>query len=106
VPTKLTGINSSSASAPVDAGRAAKRVADESSREQSPAGSSSDVHITDTASRLVSLEKAISDLPAVDAARVNAISGSIDNGSYAISPARIAAGMVQMEQALAAHAAG
>ena len=64
------------------------------------APSTAEVHITDTASRLANLEPALRGAPAVDAARVAAIRAALEQGHYAIRPDHIAAGLVQMEQAL------
>jgi negative regulator of flagellin synthesis FlgM len=59
------------------------------------------VHITDTATQLATLEKAVSVLPPVDDARVGAIRSAIEEGRYSISPERVADALVGLEHALA-----
>jgi negative regulator of flagellin synthesis FlgM len=58
------------------------------------------VQITDTATQLASLEQAALALPAVDEARVSAIRGAIEQGSYTVSSTHIADKLVSMEQML------
>ena len=58
------------------------------------------VHITGTASTLATLEQALRDLPAVDDARVAATRSAIEQGTYTISPHRIADQLIKMEQSL------
>ncbi len=65
-----------------------------------PTGSGGDVHITDTASFLASLEPALRGAPAVDAARVAAIRTSIEQGHYSVHPQHIATQLLQIEHAL------
>ncbi len=61
---------------------------------------SHDVHITDTAARLALLEPALREAPAVDPARVAAIRSAIEAGTYKVQPEHVAAGLLQVEQAL------
>jgi negative regulator of flagellin synthesis FlgM len=99
--SKLSGIDTNT-TASVEAGRALQRVPDATA--QTPNASSSaggDVHITDAAAQLATLEKTVSVLPAVDEARVGAIRSAIDEGRYAVSPERVADALVGMEHALA-----
>jgi negative regulator of flagellin synthesis FlgM len=63
-------------------------------------GSAGDVHITDTASFLASLEPALREAPAVDAARVAAVRTAIDQGHYSVHPQHIATQLLQIEHAL------
>lgn len=68
-----------------------------------PAGSSpapGDVHITDSASQLASLEQAVRGLPAVDPARVAQFRSAIEQGTYTVQPQRVADQLLQLEQAL------
>jgi negative regulator of flagellin synthesis FlgM len=98
--SKLSGIDSQTA--PVDAGRALQRVPDATAQSHGAASSAdTDVHITDTATHLATLEQAVSVLPAVDEARVGAIRSAIEEGRYAISPERVADALVGIEHALA-----
>jgi negative regulator of flagellin synthesis FlgM len=61
---------------------------------------SADVHITDTASFLASLEPALRGAPAVDAARVAAIRAALDQGHYSVRPQHVATQLLQIEHAL------
>ncbi len=64
------------------------------------APASPDVHITDTASFLASLEPTLREAPAVDAARVAAVRSALEQGHYAVDPGHVATQLTQMEQAL------
>ncbi len=59
------------------------------------------VHITGTARQLVELEQMVKDMPAVDEAKVAAISAQIENGTYKVSGEKVADSLMQIEQALA-----
>lgn len=97
---KLSGIDSNTT--PVEAGRALQRVPDATTQAHNSSGSAGgDVHITDTATQLATLEKAVSVLPPVDDARVGAIRSAIEEGRYSISPERVADALVGLEHALA-----
>ena len=67
----------------------------------SESGSSAEVQITSTASQLASLGQQLSTMPAVDSARVARISQSLADGTYTISPDKIASGLIQSDHALA-----
>ena len=67
----------------------------------SESGSSTEVQITSTASQLASLGQQLSTMPAVDSARVARISQSLADGTYTISPDKIASGLMQSDHALA-----
>ncbi len=74
----------------------------EPSRDQQKAGSSAGqdtVILTDTAARMRSLENTVASMPVVDSQRVAEIRQAIQEGSYEINPERIAAKMLDMEQA-------
>jgi negative regulator of flagellin synthesis FlgM len=88
---------------PVGAGRAVERVRDATRGAGTDSGNSAagDVHITGTAAHLADLEQTIKDMPAVDEAKVAAISSALAEGRYQIVPERIADGLMQLEQALA-----
>ncbi len=66
--------------------------------QEAPA--SPDVHITDTASFLASLEPTLRGAPAVDAARVAAVRNALEQGHYTVDAGHVAAQLTQMEQAL------
>ena len=59
------------------------------------------VRITDSARQLAALEQAIRTLPDVDEARVAAIRSAIENGTYEVSPDRIADKLMRLEKDLA-----
>jgi negative regulator of flagellin synthesis FlgM len=59
-----------------------------------------DVHITDSASQLASLEQAVRSLPAVDPARVAQFSSAIERGTYTVQPQHVADQLMQLEQSL------
>ena len=62
---------------------------------------SSGVQITDSARQLAALEQAIRTLPEVDDARVATIRAAIANGTYQVSPDRIAEKLLRIEGDLA-----
>ncbi len=65
-----------------------------------PSAAAGDVHITDTASFLASLEPALRGAPAVDAAKVAAIRTAIEQGQYTVQPEHVATQLMQIERAL------
>ncbi len=98
--SKISGIDARSG--PVGAGRAVERVHDAATGTRTESrGAGTDVHLTGSAVQLADLEQAIKDMPAVDEARVAAISNALAAGRYQIVPERIADGLLQVEQALA-----
>jgi negative regulator of flagellin synthesis FlgM len=98
VSNKISGVDNRTG--PVGAGRAVERVRDATTGARTEAGPS-DVHITGAALTLADLEQTVKDMPAVDEAKVAAISSAIEQGTYRISPERIADGLMHLEQALA-----
>jgi negative regulator of flagellin synthesis FlgM len=100
VASKISGVDSPRTGA-VGSGKAVERVR-EVATEPKTAGQESDgVHITGTARQLVELEQMVKDMPAVDEAKVAAISASIENGTYKVSSEKVADNLMQIEQALA-----
>jgi negative regulator of flagellin synthesis FlgM len=67
----------------------------------SQSGGEAEVQITSTASQLASLGQKLSAMPAIDSARVARISQSLADGTYSISPDKIASGLMQSDHALA-----
>ena len=67
----------------------------------SQSGGEAEVQITSTASQLASLGQTLSAMPAIDSARVAQISQSLADGTYSISPDKIASGLMQSDHALA-----
>jgi negative regulator of flagellin synthesis FlgM len=101
VSSKISGPDNRS-TGPVGAGRAVGRVRDATTAEPKPADQGSEgVHITGTARQLVGLEQMVKDMPAVDEAKVAAISSAIAQGTYQVSAEKVADGLMQIEQALA-----
>src|SRR5262249_34056263 len=84
----------------VGAGRAVGRVRD-ATGEPKTSDQHDDVQITGTARQLVELEQMVSNMPAVDEAKVAAISAQIEQGTYKVSADKVADGLMQIEQALA-----
>lgn len=108
MPTKISGLSGSlGASAALDAGRPAEKTRDSTTGgggSSVPEGSSSgtsDVHITDSASQLASLEQTLLSLPAVDGARVTQLQTAIEQGTYTVQPQHVADQLIQLEQSLA-----
>jgi negative regulator of flagellin synthesis FlgM len=104
VSSKISGFDTRSG--PVGAGRAVERARDATTGARTggkPASSGvpGGVHITGTAKQLVDLEQVVKDMPAVDEARVAAISTALEQGTYKIAPQHIADQLLQIEQALA-----
>jgi negative regulator of flagellin synthesis FlgM len=100
VSSKINGVDTRTG--PVGSGRAVERARDATTgtrTESGPAGA--DVQITGTALQLADLEQAVKDMPAVDEAKVAAISSALAEGRYKIVPEQIADRLVQIEQALA-----
>jgi negative regulator of flagellin synthesis FlgM len=64
-------------------------------------GGNEEVQITSTAAQLASLGQKLSSMPAVDQNRVARIAQSLADGSYSISPEKIASGLLQSDHALA-----
>jgi negative regulator of flagellin synthesis FlgM len=114
MPNKISGL--SSEPAPVGAGRPANKARDAVTGSAAPAAASGtplaapsggasgaasgDVHITDSASQLATLEQAVRSLPAVDPVRVAQFQTAIEQGSYTVRPQHIADRLMQLEQAL------
>jgi len=90
--------------APIGAGRAAEKARDPATGGSSASTASSsgagDIHITDSASQLASLEQAVRSLPAVDSARVAQFRSAIEQGTYTVQPQHVADQLIQLEQAL------
>jgi negative regulator of flagellin synthesis FlgM len=64
-------------------------------------GGNDEVQITSTAAQLASLGQKLSSMPAVNQDRVARITQSLADGSYSISPEKIASGLLQSDHALA-----
>ena len=98
--SKINGTDNRGTSA-VGAGRPVGKVRDVAAEPKTAEQQSSEVHITGTARQLVELEQVVKDMPAVDEAKVAAISAAIENGTYKVSADKVADNLMQIEQALA-----
>jgi len=100
---KISGLSSDPA-ASIGASHSAGKTRDPVTGGSSAAAESSsgtgDVHITDSASQLASLEQAVRNLPAVDPARVAQFQTAIEQGTYTVQPQQVADQLMQFEQSL------
>ncbi|HEY2035389.1 MAG TPA: flagellar biosynthesis anti-sigma factor FlgM [Steroidobacteraceae bacterium] len=106
---KISGLSVDAA--PIGAGRPANTVRDAATGSAAaaaapaPASNSSaesgDVHITDSASQLASLEQTLRSMPAVDEARVTQARTAIEQGTYTVQPQQVAHQLLQLEHSLA-----
>ncbi len=106
MPSKIGGVDGSSPSVAIGAGRA---VQPGTSGTQNPAGSGGNgenVQITGPARQLATLEQALRELPAVNDARVAQISSAIEQGTYSVNSRHVADQLIQMEKALEGVADG
>ncbi|HET9107168.1 MAG TPA: flagellar biosynthesis anti-sigma factor FlgM [Steroidobacteraceae bacterium] len=105
MPNKISGL-SGSPTASIDAGRPAEKARDavtggsSGQTQAQPAAAAGDVHITDSASQLASLEQSVRSLPAVDPARVTQFRTAIEQGTYTVRPQHVADQLLQLEQSL------
>lgn len=101
---KISGLSSDPV--PVGAGRPAAKVRDAATGGSSAATANSstepsgDVHITDSASQLATLEQTLRSMPAVDEARVAQFRTAIDQGTYTVQPQQVADQLMQLEHSL------
>jgi negative regulator of flagellin synthesis FlgM len=100
VSSKISGTDNRGTSA-VGAGRPVGKARDVTSEPKTADTQSNEVHITGTARQLVELEQMVKDMPAVDEAKVAALSAAIENGTYKVSATKVADNLMQIEQALA-----
>jgi negative regulator of flagellin synthesis FlgM len=86
----------------VSSGSGARAVAGRSSEQQAPAAPpvTGDVHITDAARTLASLEQSIKDMPEVDEKKVSLVRDALRDGNYKIDSQRVADKFLRMEQEL------
>ena len=102
---KISGFNNSQPASPATSA-AGSRAASATAATAAPgtpagAGSATDsVQITDTASYLASAEQTLSDVPVINSARVAETSDALANGTYKVSPERIANQLLQFERLL------
>ena len=108
---KISGVNNSPPAAPAAGAAGARAAAAPNSQAasgpgQTPGGASGSgnatdsVQITDTASYLVTAEQTLTDVPVINPGRVAETSDALANGTYKISPERIANNLLQFERLL------
>jgi negative regulator of flagellin synthesis FlgM len=104
VSSKIGGVDGSSSTAAIGAGRAVQRPQDAAAggaqSSDASGGNEEDVQITGAARQLSTLEQAVRDVPAVNSTRVAQISSSIEQGTYSVNSKHIADQLVQMEKEL------
>ena len=97
--SKIGGVDSSSQTAPIGAGRAVQRPQDAAAggtqSSSTSSGSDENVQITGAARQLATLEQAVRDAPEVNTARVAQISTALEQGTYTINSKNIADQLVQ-----------
>lgn len=100
VSTKITGYQNR----PVQVGaeKSVGRSRDAVANSAEKAAPASPVRITEQARQLAALEAAVQSAPIIDELRVAAIRQAIEEGSYEVSPERIADKLLQMDQDLSA----
>jgi negative regulator of flagellin synthesis FlgM len=105
VSSKIGGVDGSSQTAAIGAGRTVQRPQDAAAGGAQSSDASSEnaenVQITGVARQLATLEQAVRDVPEVNTARVAQISGAIEQGSYTVNSRHIADRLVQVEKELA-----
>lgn len=100
---KISGVTNSPPASPA-ASAAGSRAATGAAAGTAPGGASGSgsatdsVQITDTASYLVTAEQTLTDVPVVSSERVAETSDALANGTYKISPERIANQLLQFER--------
>ena len=103
--SKIGGVDSSSQTAAIGAGRAVQRPQDApaggTQSSSTSSGSDENVQITGAARQLATLEQAVHDAPEVNSARVAQISSAIEQGTYTINSQHIADQLVQSDKELA-----
>ena len=103
--SKIGGVDSSSQTAPIGAGRAMQRPQDAATggTQSSSTSSASDesVQITGAARQLATLEQAVRDAPDVNTARVAQISSALEQGTYKVDSQQIADRLLQSDKELA-----
>jgi negative regulator of flagellin synthesis FlgM len=98
--SKITGFDNRPA--PVGADKAVGRARDAAAAPAEKTAAGSPVRITDQARQLAALEQAMQSAPIVDETRVAAIRQAIEDGSYEVSPERIADKLLRMDRDLTA----
>ncbi len=85
---------------PVQSGRMGTRGAAQSGGNSSATTASDEVTITNTAVHLGHIERTLAQIPVVNGAKVDSIREALAEGSYEISPERIANKLIEFEMML------
>jgi negative regulator of flagellin synthesis FlgM len=85
----------------VSSGTAARPVAGRSAAPANATTPVEDLHITDTARTLVSLEQSVKQMPAVDEKKVSLVRDALRDGNYKVDAQRVADKLLRLEQELA-----
>jgi len=80
---------------------ASNGVAPEKASTQQQTSESSTVTVTDSALKLLQIEKTLAEIPSFDAEKVESIKQALSDGSYTINTDRIAEKLIKFEQDLA-----
>jgi len=100
---KISGFTNSQPASPATsaAGQRSAATASPATGGTSGSGTATDsVQITDTASYLVTAEQTLSDMPVINSGRVAETTDALANGTYKVSPERIANQLLQFERLL------
>lgn len=85
----------------VSSGAAARPVGERgAARPDAGKVATDDLHITDTARTLVSLEQSVKDMPPIDDFKVVLVRDALRDGNYQIDPDKIAGKLLRLEQEL------
>ena len=102
--SKIGGVDGSSPTAAIGAGRAVQRPQDAAAggaqSSDGSGGSGENVQITGAARQLATLEQAVRDLPVVNENRVAQLSSAIEQGTYSVNSQHVADKLMQMEKEL------
>jgi negative regulator of flagellin synthesis FlgM len=104
VSSKIGGVDGSSSSAAIGAGRAVQAPQDAATggtqTSSGSGGNGGSVQITNTARQLATLEQAVRDTPPVNDARVAQLSSAIEQGTYSVNSQHVADRLIQMDKEL------
>jgi len=86
----------------ISAGSGVKRVPDATGGKAQNTANSAEVHITQTARRLATIEQKLKEQPEADTQRINSVRAAIESGAYKVSADKIADRLLAFERNLAA----
>ena len=100
MPTKVNGVTSSPSAAAAQGGAGQRQATTSASEPPGAASPPDSVEITDTASRLVTAEQGLAEVPVINPGRVAQVRGALDSGNYRVSAERIANKLLQYDRLL------